>query len=255
MPLRQRPEVQGLLRGVGRPEEATVAEATSNVEMAQKIQEHGHEHPAGGSRRTEWLEIIEAIVLAIVAIATAWSGYQAALWDAHSSESYVLASAANVQAQEKQTLAGQNRLYDSQSFESWLTATVAQKPKLADFYVRRFRPEYKVAFDAWMKLDPFNNADTVVPGPIFMPEYKSSLEDQAVELQKQAKEKFEVGVKSREIGDTYVRLTVYLATVLLLTALGQRFSMKGPRIALLGLAALMLLICTYWLFSFPRMFA
>src|SRR5512136_2405419 len=130
--------------------------------MAHKIHEHGHEHPSGaGDRRTEWIEIIEAILLAVVAITTAWSGYQAALWDARSSESYVLACAANVQAQEKQTLAGQNRLYDSQTFEAWLSATVAGKPKLADFYVRRFRPEYKVAFDAWMKLDPFKNYATV----------------------------------------------------------------------------------------------
>jgi hypothetical protein len=233
--------------------EATVSEATSNVEMAHKIHEHGHEHRPGDSdRRTEWLEIVEAIVLAIVAITTAWSGYQAALWDARSSESYVLASAANVQAQEKQTLAGQNRLYDAQSFEAWLSATVAQKPKLADFYVRRFRPEYKVAFDAWMKLDPFKNYATVPPGPIFMPQYKSELEAQATELQKKAKEKFEEGVKDREIGDTYVRLTVFLATVLLLTALSQRFRMKGPRIALLVLAGVMLAVCTYWLLSFPR---
>ncbi len=230
-----------------------MSEATSNVEMAHRIHEHGHEHPVGGgSRRTEWLEIAEAIVLAIVAIATAWSGYQAALWDAESSKAYVLASAANVQAQEKQTLAGQNRLYDSQTFDAWLEATVDRKPKLADFYVRRFRPEYKVAFDAWMKLDPFNNPDTVVPGPIFMPEYESKLGDEAAELQKKAREEFEIGVRDRETGDTYVRLTVFLATVLLLTALSQRFRMKVPRIALLVLAGGMLAVCAYWLTTFPR---
>ena len=45
------------------------------------------------------LEIAEAIVLAIVAIATAWSGYQAALWTGHQAELYALANHYRVQAE------------------------------------------------------------------------------------------------------------------------------------------------------------
>jgi hypothetical protein len=37
--------------------------------------------------------------------------------------------------------------------------------------VKRFTPEYRVAFDAWLKLDPLNNEDAP-PGPRFMPECK-----------------------------------------------------------------------------------
>lgn len=62
-------------------------EVTSNIELAHRIHEQGHgsgSHPD----REEWLEIIEAVVLAAVAVLTAWSGYQAARWDAKSSESY-----------------------------------------------------------------------------------------------------------------------------------------------------------------------
>jgi hypothetical protein len=51
-----------------------MSEATSNVEFAQKIQEHGHHQSAPASRREQWIEIIEALVLAVVAVATAWSG-------------------------------------------------------------------------------------------------------------------------------------------------------------------------------------
>ncbi len=230
-----------------------MSEATSNVEMAHKIHEHGHNHAGSGSaRRTEWLEIFEAVVLAIVAVATAWSGYQAALWDAKSAEAYAHASAVNVKAQERQTLAGQERLYDVTTFQAWLDATVSGKTKLADFYVRRFRPEYKVAFDAWIKLDPFAHPDTVVPGPIFMPQYKNALSQQSTALSKQAAKYFEEGISTRQTGDTYVRLTVFLATVLLLTALSQRFKIRGPRIAILAIAGVMLVVCTHWLVTFPR---
>ena len=39
----------------------------------------------------------------------------------------------------------------------------------------------------------------------------------------------------RENGD-HVRITVFLATVLLLTALSQRFDILGPRIAVVAVA-------------------
>ena len=66
-----------------------MAEITSNVEFAHRIHEQGHSHGDGPlSRRREWLEIFEAIVLAAVAVLTAWSGYQAARWDAKSSAAY-----------------------------------------------------------------------------------------------------------------------------------------------------------------------
>jgi hypothetical protein len=228
-----------------------VPESTSNVEMAHKIHEHGHQHGDHGTR-TEWIEIAEAIVLAFVAIATAWSGYQAALWDARSAEAYAHASAVNVQAQEKATLAGQNRLYDITTFQAWVDATLAGRKTLADFYERRFRPEYKVAFDAWIALDPIHNAETVVPGPTFMPEYRSELESQSAEMVSQATEYFHEGVSTRETGDQYVRLTVFLATVLLLTALSQRFKIRGPRVAILVLAGVLLVVCAFWLVTAPR---
>jgi hypothetical protein len=58
-------------------------EATSNVEFAHKIHEEGHHHSHPTDHRARWVEIVEAVVLATVAVATAWSGYQASKWDLH----------------------------------------------------------------------------------------------------------------------------------------------------------------------------
>ena len=44
------------------------------------------------------------------------------------------------------------------------------------------------------------------------------------------------GTKSGETGDQYVRITVLLATVLLITAIGQRFRFKSVRVAFMILA-------------------
>jgi hypothetical protein len=227
-----------------------MSEATSNVEFAQKIHENSHHHPqsAGHAR---WIEMLEALVLAIVAVATAWSGYQASKWSALSAQNYNMASRTTVLAQEKATLGGQDRLYDITTFNSWIAAKVTGKDKLAEFYERRFRPEYGIAFSAWWKLDPLNNP-SAPSGPIFMAEYANTNGRQSDKLAEDAKGYFENGVSMRETGDKYVKITVFLATVLLLTALSQRFEILGPRVAVIAVAFALLAASTYWILTFPR---
>ncbi len=228
-----------------------MSEATSNVEFAQKIHEHGHHHASATDRRARWVEIGEAVVLAIVAVATAWSGYQAAKWGALSSEHYNIASRTTVLSEEKATLAGQDRLNDITTFIAWVAAKVTGRDKLATFYQRRFRPEYAAAFAAWWKLDPVNNPSAPA-GPIFMAEYTNANGQASAQLAEKAKGHFEKGVSMRETGDKYVKVTVLLATVLLLTALSQRFEIFGPRVAVIAVAFALLVMATYWILTFPR---
>ena len=228
-----------------------MAEATSNVEFAHKIHEEGHHHAPPTDHRARWIEIVEAVVLATVAVATAWSGYQASKWDALSARQYNLATRTAVASQEKATLAGQDVLYDITTFNGWVAATVAGKDKLATFYQRRFRPEYATAFAAWLKLDPIHNP-SAPPGPIFMAEFRNANRDESTKLAQDSKDYFEKGVSMRETGDNYVKVTVLLATVLLLTALSQRFEIFGPRVAVVAVALVLLLISAYWIFTFPR---
>jgi hypothetical protein len=227
-----------------------MAEKTSNVEFAHRIHEHGH---SGGHARSQWIEILEAVVLAAVAVLTAWSGYQAARWDARSAASYAKASATMVQAQEQLTLAGQDHLYDIATFNAWLNQTLSGNAKGAELLRRRFRPEYAAAFEAWIKLDPLNSADpNSPPGPSFMAEYRSARTEKGHELAREASRLHEEGVDGKEKGDEYVRITVVLATVLLLIALSQRFRILGPRIGLLSVAFVLLAVALYWLATFPR---
>lgn len=226
-------------------------ETAANVEFAHKIHENRHHHSTLTDRRAQRVEIVEALVLAIVAVATAWSGYQASKWDALSAKYYNLASRTTVVAQQKSTLAGQDRLYDITTFNDWITAKVAGNDKLAAFYQRRFRPEYAVAFAAWQKLDPINNP-SAPSGPIFMEEYTNSSSQESAMLAAEAKGYFEKGVNTRDTGDKYVKVTVFLATVLLLTALSQRFEILGPRVAVVAVAFVLLVISAYWILTLPR---
>lgn len=181
------------------------------------------------------VEIIEALLLASVALITAWSGYQAALWNSRSAQDYGRASALGVSAQAAQTRSGQEMLYDEATFNQWLAAVSAGNSGLASFLVQRFRPEYRAAFDAWLRTDPLHN-ESAPAGPRSMPEYKNDSASQATMLQQQSKSAFDQGGRDRGVADGYVRVTVVLAIVLFLTALSQRFSIWSVRMAVVTLA-------------------
>ena len=226
-------------------------ETSANIEVAQVLHERHHAGHSAPLRRPEWIEVVEAVVLSAVAVLTAWSGYQAAKWDAESAEAYALLATTTVESQEQQTLAGQDHLYDVVTFDSWMEARHRQDEALAGLYEKRFRPEFAVAHVAWMKTNPFDNPQAL-PGPSYMPEYRSERLASSRELAAQARVHFETGVRTRRTGDEYVRITVVLATVLLLTALAQRFQIRRVRLGLLTVASALLSYATFLIATFPR---
>jgi hypothetical protein len=217
------------------------------IRKLNQVRENDH----SSQSRFEAIEIIEALILALVAVATAWSGYQAAQWAGKRAELYAKASQLRVAAEGFATLAGQERIYDSDTFDSWLAARLGGNEKASDFFERRFRDEYRRAFAAWLKTDPFNNVQAP-PGPIFMPDYHNAKHQQFLGLSKQSAEMTDQGTQSGETGDQYVRITVLLATVLLITAIGQRFRVKAARIIFMILACLLLCLPLWQLLTLPR---
>ena len=62
------------------------------------------------------LEILEALLLGLVAILTAWSGYQATRWDGRNALNYGGANRDRVMATRQATLGGQQQLFDAITF-------------------------------------------------------------------------------------------------------------------------------------------
>jgi hypothetical protein len=229
-----------------------MSEHSSNVEIAHHMGEERREsEDEPGRRREEILEIAQAVLLALVAIATAWSGYQAARWDSNSAQLYGESSRLRTMAAQHQTSAGQLTLYDTTTFDFWLNATVEGNAQLADLFEARFRPEFRVAFDAWIALDPLNNPGTP-PGPSFMPQYHVSESEIAATLSAGASAAFDRAGDARDDGDAYVRVTVFLAAVLFLIAVSQRFRIVGVRIGVLGVALVLLGYSLYVLATLPH---
>lgn len=224
----------------------------ANIEIAHKLNESEEHGPHHKSKWIEVLEIAEAIILAMVAIATAWSGYQAALWDGRQDERYQQSTRLRVEAQGTKALGDQERIYDAMTFADWLKAAATGDQKVAHLFERRFRPEFRVAYDAWLKTDPLNNPNAP-PGPQLLPEYHNAELEKAAKLTDEATEVSEQGTKARETSDMYVRVTVLLATVLLLTAISQRFKTHQVRVGLAVVAFLLVCIPIYRILTLPRL--
>jgi hypothetical protein len=221
-----------------------------NVHVAHKLSEQEREERAK-RRWQEVVEILEVLVLAIAAVATAWSGYQAARGDGHQSVLYAESSRARFQADAASTLGGQQLAADASMFTAWLQARAAGDAKLQAALVRRFTPEYRGAFQEWLKTQPFTDP-AAPPGPGYMPQYRNPQLVKAEQLNAQASHDFEEGTAARETADRYVRVTVLFALVLFLIAVAQRFRTRGVRIGANALAIGLLVYGLYTVSTLPR---
>lgn len=225
---------------------------SSNIEIAHRVHESG-EHHGGLRRRHEVaIEVGEAFLLALVAIATAWSGYESSLWDGRSTRLYGESSRIRIQATQSTTRAGQEQLYDATTFNFWLQAKLTDNPALARGYEKRFRPEYRPAYRAWLATRPFVNPRAPA-GPISMPQYRNAQLERGAQLNARASDVFEEGAHARETGEKYVRTTVLLATVLFLIALSQRFALFRLRVGLLTVALVLLGLSVVAIVTYPRL--
>jgi hypothetical protein len=232
-----------------------VAEGLSASEVGKEIAEH-HEHtteghePAAHAQRDRWIAIVEAVLLSVVALLAAWSGYSAAKWGTESSLSLAKASSTGTKSSLALIEANQIRTLDSVSFNAAETAYAAHNAKLFHLAVRRLRAGYRPAFEAWIALHPLKNPHAP-PDPSYMPQYRIPQQIEGVALSARADVYFTKGESAAGTADKYVRLTVFLAAVLFLVGIGSRFPVRVARYGLVGVAAVLLLVSVVQLLGLP----
>ncbi len=224
----------------------------SNVEIAHKLAELEADAKARPSYSADLLEIAEAVVLALVAVATAWSGYCSAKWDGRQALLYATSAQMRVEAAGAGNEGRQILLFDSLALNGWLQAKERKDAKVAAIYQRRFTPEFRVAVDAWLKTDPFENPHAPF-GPFAMPQYHNPGLEKSERLNKEATAAFTEGTQARETSDKYVRVTVLLATILFLTAIAQRFKVRKVRAGLFCVATVLMLYALVTVAMYPRL--
>ena len=197
------------------------------------------------------MEILEVAVLAVVAIATTYSGFQGAKWGGDQARLYGLASTTRFEAEAASTLGGQQLIADSSVFTAWLQAHDAGDEQLQALLEKRFSPAYADAFDEWVLTDPFSDPDAPA-GPGYMPGFANPAMTKAEQLNAQAQADFASGTTARETANQYVRNTVLFASVLFFVAIAQRFRLRGVRMGANALALVLLVYTLREVLVLPR---
>jgi hypothetical protein len=196
------------------------------------------------------LELGAVLLLSITAVATAWSGYQAARWSGEQAEHFAKASATRITAQSESTRAGQLRIDDLLLFNEWLDAHDAGDRDLAASYRRRFRPEFVPAYRAWLAQRHFTNP-RAVPGPLYTAAYRPASLRRASEVNAMADDQYKEGTQAKTNDDKYVLSTVFFAAVLFFAGISLRLDWQPLRVGVLCLGGAMLLGGAVFVLTLP----
>ena len=227
-------------------------EGLSPAEVGKEIGEHArhagdHEGPG---RHARAIVIAEAVLLSVVAVTAAWSGYASAKWGTESSLQLAKASATRTKANRADLENLSLRTLDASTFNAWYTAKIAGNANGERIAIKRFRPAYRVAFDAWIATNPDTNPNAPA-GPAYMPQYKQPLLALSRQLDRQADAYYAEGSKAGGTSDDYVRTTIFLASVLFLVGISSHFPVLGARYALIALGGLLLVFSLVLLLQLP----
>ena len=232
---------------------AAMSEGLNPIEAGKKLHEHGesdeHDHDkAEGhqgngtqSRHSRILQICEAVLLALVTLTAAWAGYSASRWSTASRVDLAQSSTLRNLATRADLEAITLRNFDASTFNAWYIAFTLNNPQKEVIAEHRFRPAFRVAFNAWIATDPVHNKHAP-PGPTYMPQYKLPQQAKSFALDTAATRKFNAGNDAGNTADNYVRITVFLAAVLFLVGIGTSFKLHGARYALVGLGTVLLIL-------------
>ena len=221
---------------------------TGPGEVGNELAERQHRNAGHDDSR---ISIIEAILLAMVALLAAWSGFAAAQWSTESRLALARSATNRTEASQAELRAMESRNFDGSTFDAWFTAYGADDEEAMALAERRFRPELEVAFHAWLETDPGTNPDAP-PGPTYMPDYEEPDQALAAEKTAEADRLYEEGSHSAVTADDYVRITVLLASVLFIVGISGQFKIRRARHGLVAVGGAILAYSVILLIIAPK---
>ena len=206
---------------------------------------------SGSQARTDRrIDFAATLLLAMAAVATAWAGYQSARWHGEQAESQSASIAARVESTRTENVANRQAQVDVALFTQWVDAYARDETELADFYVRRFRDEFKPAFEAWLATKPRTNPDAPL-SPFAMPEYRLAAMQEADRLEGVATAASRKVKADIQRADNYTLAVVLFAVSLFFAGISAKLNQRPSRVAILVLGYVMFLGTVIWISTFP----
>ena len=238
-------------------------DASDQVDEVEAADEGDAGRSADRQQRVDRVELIATFVLAIATVLTAWGAFQATKWGGVQANSYAAAGAARVESSKVASRAGQLVIVDVGLYQQWVGAVAGEEEPLSDvvdgvytpaqgteagYLYSVFPDRLRVAFDAWIALDPVG--DPEAPRTPFEVTEEIEVDGELVEqsvyvvegqaeseaLEAEADALSAVARQSNQRSDNYVLLTVLFASALFFAGVGSKLNTLVAKYIALGLA-------------------
>jgi len=204
----------------------------------------------GEGRFDRHFELAATVLLAMAAVATAWASYQSARWHGEQARAQSGSIAARVESTRAANVANRQGQIDVALFTQWVDAYARDETELADFYSKRFRPEFKPAFGAWVATRPRKNPNAPL-SPFAMPQYKLAATAAADRLEVKAAASSQRAGEFIQRADDYSLAVVLFASSLFFAGISTRLHSSTPRMVVLGLGYALFVGSVTWIATFP----
>jgi hypothetical protein len=207
-----------------------------------------------GGRRRDWVEVGATVLLALAAVATAWSSYQATRWNGEQAKTSSRVNKARIEAARASDLANAQQQVDVATFMQWVDSYARDEARLLDFYRERFREEFKPAFEAWIATKPLQTEGAPLT-PFAMPQYRLAARAEAGRLDLMAEELAAEVRRDIQRASNYVLGVVLFAVALFFAGISTKLTSPGLRTAMVAIGCLLFLGTAVWIATFPMSIA
>ena len=190
-----------------------------------------HEPPRKG-----WVEPIVALLMALTTVGTAWCSYQSAAWTRQSNRLMNEFNALERRAGLLGVQGMQQATIHTAMFMEVLAAKQAGNEQLANFYVERFPPDVRKAYDAWLAQRPFENPNAD-PHPFVPRLYEPRGTREAADATAKAAISQQEARTAGSVSGQYLANTVLFATVLFFASASGKFEQRRVRMVAFSFAA------------------
>jgi len=192
--------------------------------------------PVREAPKKRWVEPVTAVLMALATLSTAWCSYQSAAFTRRANRLMNDYNALERRAGVLTLQGLQSATIHSAMFMQMLAAQQSGNDKLASFYVARFPPDVRKAYDAWLAQKPFENPQA--PAHPFVPElYELRGSREASEASEKAASQLGESRKAGDISGNYLANTVLFATVLFFASAAGKFEQRRVRVVAFVFAA------------------
>ncbi|HEY6153390.1 MAG TPA: hypothetical protein VIW07_06600 [Candidatus Udaeobacter sp.] len=181
------------------------------------------------NQKKKWVEPVAALLMALATLSTAWCSFESAAWTRQSNRLMNEFNTLERKAGLLRVQGMQQATIHTGMFMQALAAHQAGNENLMKFYVERFPPELRKAYDAWMAQKPFENP-SADPHPFVPGLYETPRTREAAEASAKGADSQKQAGAAGSVSGQYLANTVLFAAVLFFANAAGKFEQRRVRV-------------------------